>query len=93
ILVTVEVCTGIEQRTANAIRVWPVPAGDELWLQLPPISATAVIVRDQLGRVVLQQRIGSTLLQHVDVAGWPAGLYVIELAGAGERAAVRFAKE
>ena len=56
---------------------------------VPDGGAHEVVVRDPLGRAVVRHPwVGGAERYVLDVAGWPAGLYVVEVRSAGRRVAV-----
>ncbi len=76
-ILTIGSCTtGVESLDAEALNAFPNPAMDRLTYQLPAGSQTGR-VRDASGRLVAELTAPSGQL---NVADWPAGLYLFEAA-------------
>ncbi|HEX2617967.1 MAG TPA: T9SS type A sorting domain-containing protein [Flavobacteriales bacterium] len=78
--VTVETSTGMEERDANALTVFPSPTEGLLnvWSDMP-LRAVAVIALD--GRVVIERSVNGAKAV-LDLSALPAGLYVLNARGA-----------
>ena len=71
------------------LKVFPVPAADQLTVELPFQGEMRII--DSYGRIVFSQHAGD-LRQVISLAGIPAGLYIIESRNAEQVSRARFIK-
>lgn len=74
--------SGIDDSGIGAgIRLWPVPAGDMLWLELPPSAPMPSEIRviDTYGRVVRSIRSGMDRTMGISLERLPSGRYVVDL--------------
>ncbi|MEI6890390.1 MAG: T9SS type A sorting domain-containing protein [Bacteroidales bacterium] len=71
------------------LKVFPVPAADQLTVELPFQGEMRII--DSYGRIVFSQHAGD-LRQVISLAGIPAGLYIIENQNAEQVSRARFVK-
>ena len=78
------------------MQLWPNPAGGRCAVQVPalpgapPVAATLL---DGLGRSVCPFTLPSGTTTTLDLAGLPAGLYVLRLAAGAETTTLRLAVE
>ena len=68
-------------RPAAALRVWPLPATDHLWVQLPRGYTTTqpYVLRNALGQPVRQGSL-SPASSVLSLEGVPAGVYWLQVA-------------
>ena len=81
-----------QEELAEGVDLFPNPATDHLQIQLPSLSTSAALTIQNLqGQALYQNRLqlSPTLQTHeIQVAGWPAGVYVLRVQS-GERQWVR----
>lgn len=72
--------TGISDALAGSIKVYPVPATDEITLDLTSCSAEVkyLTVTDMLGNTVISVQVTNALTQ-LSIAQLPAGIYMINI--------------
>lgn len=85
------VYTSVEEDVASPQRlnVFPVPARDQLSVELPGQGELRII--DPRGQIVMTQQ-ADDVLTVISLAGIPAGLYIIESRNAGQVLRARFIK-
>lgn len=72
--------TGLPEQelVENTLVVFPNPATDELNIRLSATEKGTLLIRDALGRVVMQQEEANTSAVHLDVSELSAGVYTAE---------------
>jgi hypothetical protein len=84
---TIDVQVGVAESTDSALRAWPVPAGDLLYIEIPGhMQEAELTLSDLTGRVVMRTHASNQ--NPLDVTHLPAGQYIIRC---GENA-LRIAK-
>lgn len=86
------IITGTSVPAAEALRVYPDPAVDRLWITGSSPQAERVRILDAHGRTVLQQPTGGDVDVEVGVEGLAPGLYTVLTEGPGIRLAQRFVR-
>ena len=84
----IRLSTGVPERDAASITVFPNPVDQELFVQLPRMAGR-LEVRDAAGRLVLGEVKAPGVNHRLDVAGIAPGVYTIQSEGSG---ATRFTK-
>ncbi|MBP6391225.1 MAG: S8 family peptidase [Flavobacteriales bacterium] len=85
--------TGFAEPSASDMRIWPVPASNELHVQWPaniPAVHVTLEVNDAQGRLIARGRAVTTREFVLDVNGWASGLYTLRIQSDGSSRAVRF---
>ncbi|MBK8339173.1 MAG: T9SS type A sorting domain-containing protein [Flavobacteriales bacterium] len=75
------------------MRVWPVPAANELHVQWPtntPAAQVTIDVLDAQGRSIKRLLAVTTKEFVLDVNGWASGLYTLRIDGEQGARSVRF---
>lgn len=84
---------GVPEIGPQGIGLWPNPAMDQVFLSLPEdLGAARITVQDAMGRVVTELPWNGAGPMVLEVAGWPAGLYVVRASWGGQQASARFIK-
>lgn len=87
----VDICSGITPATGGGeLLLRPNPAHGVVHLELPGRGHLAV--PDTKGQTVLVVH-NSSIEEELDIAGLPAGIYIVHYAGEGLAASATFAKE
>jgi hypothetical protein len=74
--------TGVIERDVNDLHLWPNPAGEILWIELPDQAASLnYSIDDRLGRRVQEGRISSN--ETIPVHVLEAGQYILKIEGFG----------
>lgn len=77
----------VEEATAGALRLWPVPADDRLWIDVPELEGSVrITIADMFGRIVrtLDVDAGTDGVHAgVDIEDLPAGAYTVSLVSNG----------
>lgn len=68
----------VEERPADAVRLWPNPSTDELYVCWPGAGLVDYTVLDIAGRVLMNGR-SATALFRIATEGWAAGAYGVRL--------------
>ncbi len=76
-----DITTGVATVRAEGPQVYPNPARNEVFV--PVVADGRLIMRDALGRVVLQRNVRSGSLERVELASFANGTYVLELSDGG----------
>lgn len=85
--------TGIGESTqqSSTIDIFPNPADKMVAIKLDgPTPGTTMRILDAAGEVMVQKSDQFTLPIHLDISGWPPGIYIIEIQ---ERSEMRFSKK
>ena len=70
------------ERGRDQLSVWPNPAQDRLFIELPDhATGTRLTVRDALGRTVLSRTVTASGAVSLDASAWAPGLYLVRLEG------------
>lgn len=87
-----ELQTSIEEWESTSLpTLWPNPATDKVRIELPGnMVGSALEVRNVLGQLVARLE-DTTLVQSLDISGWPAGTYILRSPTSG-LSGVRFVK-
>ncbi|MBC8153050.1 MAG: T9SS type A sorting domain-containing protein [Bacteroidetes bacterium] len=77
----IPVITGLNDPTAAGLSVFPNPAQTGLTVTFPPLATpnSLLTISDITGRIRLQQSVNPVGKQEIDVAGLPAGMYLLRL--------------
>ncbi|WP_345079391.1 DUF4465 domain-containing protein [Nemorincola caseinilytica] len=77
---------------AQTIRVYPQPATDRLFIDLPDNAPVHMTVVGMDGKVILTL---DNAAPHTEISttSLPAGMYLLQITGDGRKAAIRFAKQ
>lgn len=73
-------------------KVYPNPAKNTLYVEVPATGVQQVVVTDMAGNVV-QSFISSEPKIEINTSTLPAGMYMLQLNGNGQKASVKFTKE
>ena len=77
----------------SVVHIYPVPAGNEVFIQLPVYRATAsVTVYAANGRVMKRFTTGSAM-NRLDIGHWASGIYAVQVQAAGKVFNYRFIKK
>lgn len=77
---------------SHAAKVYPNPATDMLYVEMPNADIEQIVVMDMSGKVVTQQAVSGTAAS-VQLKEIPAGNYILQLSGNGIKAVSRFVKQ
>jgi len=80
------ICAGTVGYTENfspGLKVWPVPADEKLFLELPDDAQWQITLSDALGRMVLQKNLRGKK-HELDLIALPPGIYLLQ-AKSGEK--------
>jgi len=81
--VSVKDNTVIAGEVSQTLKVYPNPAEDLLYIEVPDLSYSDLAVYDLTGRNILRKTITSETLLTINVSGWESGTYILSL-GNGE---------
>jgi hypothetical protein len=84
---------GMEEREVPRASVWPNPATQALAIMASGSGVARIAIHDPAGRTVSSSVHGGGGPIEVDVAGLPAGVYVVRLEQSGEVSIARFVKQ
>jgi hypothetical protein len=86
-LVTIDVCSGVEVEGLESIKVWPVPAEERLFIQSNVSGPSLVQIVDLTGRVVLSQQVNFIQDQPIEleVSEFATGQYFLTLSNATQK--------
>ena len=82
--VTYEVnCTaGIDENTAQNIRMYPNPANESMFVDLGEVNSTSTLkVFDAAGRLIINQNANATSTVKIDVSYLEVGTYILQISG------------
>ncbi|MFN0036586.1 MAG: glycosyl hydrolase family 18 protein [Saprospiraceae bacterium] len=68
---------GISEANPLALRVYPNPVRERIFIQLPESSAYRLVISDMRGRLMLEQSMVGDEPTEVNVQDFPAGMYAI----------------
>lgn len=92
-LTTYETFTGIAAAKAMSVaKVYPNPAVNELFVDVKDNSVRLIAVYDMSGRLMVKYDVKDAVTS-VNIVALPTGTYVLELAGTGQTASLRFVKQ
>jgi hypothetical protein len=89
---TNETNIGVGAIPAAAVRVFPNPATDRIFIEDASAKLQHVAVTDVAGRMMWNVATDNGSKAEIETAGWPAGVYFIQLQGANGSATVRIVK-
>ena len=81
--VTVTDNTGVKERVSTMLNVYPNPAEDMLYVEVPDLSYTDLAVYDLTGRTLLRKSITSGKFLTINVSDYEPGTYIL-MVGNGE---------
>ncbi|MCW3071282.1 MAG: hypothetical protein JWO44_1172 [Bacteroidetes bacterium] len=86
----VDICTGITAEELSSIRIYPNPANEAIYLDLPASQKFPLMfsLYDPSGRLILRKELGGNT-EAVDVSSVAAGLYFAEMKGAGNAVTIQ----
>jgi len=86
--------TGVQEGAgASSFRAWPMPAGEELFLDNIAPGTTGFLLLDALGRSVRSFQVVGGSKSTLDLSGVPNGLYILRSTGTAGSRAVRVIKQ
>lgn len=90
--ITVEDCTGIEERVANLISIYPNPAQDFLTVDLKGNIVEQMELTDALGKVLVSKQQITGFVQ-LDVTNYASGIYFITVRNGNQVQTQKFVKK
>lgn len=78
--------------TAATIKMYPIPASNTLYVDLPDTHAEQISILSMDGRVIATIH-NPTQHNEINTASLPAGTYTLHITGDGRKAAMRFVKQ
>ncbi len=75
--------SGISGKESNVLKIYPNPAEEFLYVEVPDLSFTDLSVYDLTGRTILRKTVTSGKLLTIDVSDYKSGSYILTL-GNGE---------
>ncbi len=83
----------VPEHEKDALLIWPNPATDQVMIHYPDANgAVTVQVTDLSGRMIFSGTKNSADMISIEVADWPAGTYLLSVAGQGRNAIGKFTK-
>ena len=76
-------CTaGIDENTAQNIRMYPNPANESMFVDLGEVNSTSTLkVFDAAGRLIINQNANATSTVKIDVSNLEVGTYIMQISG------------
>jgi glucuronoarabinoxylan endo-1,4-beta-xylanase len=91
--VVVQSTVGTQELTIQSLKVYPNPALDKLFIDIPESGLEELIVTDMMGRALIQRKIGSELRIQVNLESLQSGLFIVTLGNDQKKYVTRFIVE
>jgi hypothetical protein len=89
---TDESALGVKSTAALTIKVYPNPATDMLYADVPDNTAQQIAISDMAGNTVASYRVTSSHME-MSTQTLPAGVYMLTISGAGKSGNIKFVKQ
>jgi hypothetical protein len=92
VLVVVNTETSVQDRlSVIGVHAYPIPAAENLWIEVPDLSFNSVQLVNSLGAVIMQSTLSYPTTE-LNIHDFASGVYYLILRGAGKREEVRLIK-